>query len=259
MIHFARLTRFVGRSNIASNSQVLRGVSTVSVENANSNHVPPTEAAKRENPLEHHDYFGVRKCFTMDEMFNARVYLGHKEGTLNPFMKPYLLGTRLGHLIFDLNQTRELLGDALNFMAHVAYNDGVILFIDRSRQNGHLTEKLAKEAGEFAHTHTWVANTFLDSSNFFSTVTRLPDLVIFLNTFDNVFDQHPAVVEAAKMLIPTIGVVDSPADPRLISYPVPGNDDSPASIDFYCRVFKHAILAGKTKAKQFEGEQTSSS
>lgn len=256
MIQFARLSRFIGRSNIPSNSQLYRNVASVSQEVATSTDAAPAVETKRENPLEHHDYFGVRKCFTMDEMFNARVYLGHKEGTLNPYMKPYLLGSRLGHLIFDLNQTRELLGDALNFMAHVAYNDGIILFIDRSRQNGHLTENLAKESGEFAHTHTWAPNTFLDSTDFFSTVTRLPDLVVFLNTFDNVFDQHPAVVEAAKMLIPTIGIVDSPSDPRLISYPVPGNDDSPASINFYCRVFKHAVLAGKTKA---HNERTSSS
>lgn len=204
---------------------------------------------EKDSPLKHKDYFGVRKCFTMEEMFNARVYLGHKDGTVNTFMKRYLLGSRLGHTIIDLNQTSVLLGDALNFMAHVAYNDGVILFIDRSRQNGHLTENLAKEVGEFAHTQTWVPNTFLDSTNFYSTVTRLPDLVVFLNTFDNVFDTHPAVVESARMLIPTIGVVDSPADPRLISYPIPGNDDSPASIEFYCKVFKQAVLAGKSAAK----------
>lgn len=258
MIRFTRLSRFLNRPNCSVPCHVQR-FSTAAQEQPISSSLPQAEPVKKDNPLEHYDYFGVRKCFTMQEMFDARLYLGHKEGTLNPYMKRYLLGSRLGHTIIDLNQTRELLGDALNFMAHIAYNDGIILFIDRSRQNGHLTEKLAKEVAEFAHTQSWAPNTFLESTKFFSTFTRLPDLVVFLNTLDNVFDPHPAVVESAKMLIPTIGVVDSSCDPRLISYPIPGNDDSPASINFYCKVFKHAVLAGKEKAKQAKSNTTSPS
>ena len=86
------------------------------------------------NPLLDHDFFGVRNCFTMKERFDARVHLGHKEGTLNPLMKPYVLGSRLKSLIIDLDQTQRLLGDALNFTAHVAARRGIILIVNRSRQ-----------------------------------------------------------------------------------------------------------------------------
>lgn len=192
----------------------------------------------------------------MNEMFNARIYMGHKEGTLNPHMKRYLLGSRLGHTVIDLNQTKELLGDALNFMAHIVFNEGIVLFVCRSRQNGYLVENLAQEVSEYAHTQKWVPGTFTNSAKFFETVTRLPDLVVFLNTFDNVFDTHPAVIESAKMLIPTIGVVDSASDPRLISYPIPGNDDSPASIEFFCKVFKHTVLTAKAKARELKTKQS---
>lgn len=71
--------------------------------------------------------------------------------------------------------------------------------------------------------------------------------MIFLSTMNNVFEQHPAIPEAAKHMIPTIGVVDTNSDPCLITYPVPGNDDSIQSISYFCRIFEEAIKTGKLK------------
>lgn len=62
--------------------------------------------------------------------------------------------------------------------------------------------------------------------------------------------QHTAIRDAAKMNIPTIGIVDSNCNPDLVTYVVPGNDDSPTAIDLYCRIFKEAILRGKQKRQQ---------
>lgn len=62
--------------------------------------------------------------------------------------------------------------------------------------------------------------------------------------------EHKAVSDAAKMCIPTIGIVDSNSNPQLISYPVPGNDDSPSAIQLYCELFRDAILVGKAKRKE---------
>lgn len=66
--------------------------------------------------------------------------------------------------------------------------------------------------------------------------------------------QHTAIRDSAKMNIPTIGIVDSNCSPELVTYLVPGNDDSPASIDLYCKLFKEAILRGKQKRHQFMQE-----
>jgi small subunit ribosomal protein S2 len=79
----------------------------------------------------------------------------------------------------------------------------------------------------------------------------LPDLCIFLNTQNTINTQHTAVRDSAKMNIPSIGIVDTNCDPDLITYVVPGNDDSPASIEFYCKIFKEAIMRGKSKRQQF--------
>uniref|UniRef100_A0A182MTG3 Small ribosomal subunit protein uS2m n=1 Tax=Anopheles culicifacies TaxID=139723 RepID=A0A182MTG3_9DIPT len=199
--------------------------------------------------LNHPDYFDVHKLFTVEDLFKARVHLGHKEGTLNDNMKGYLYGSRLGHCIIDLDKTVEYLRTALNVAAHIAYRDGIILFFNRNALNAHKVEQTAKECGEFAHTRYWRGGVFTNAKVQFGAVTRLPDLCIFLNTMNNVLDMHTAVRDAAKMNIPTIGIVDTNCNPNLITYPVPGNDDTPAAIELYCKLFKKAILLGKEKRK----------
>ena len=66
------------------------------------------------DPLSHPDYFGVKEMTNIQELFEARVHLGHKMGVWNPIMKPYLYGTRADIHIFDLDQTLRHLRLALN-------------------------------------------------------------------------------------------------------------------------------------------------
>lgn len=108
-------------------------------------------------------------------------------------------------------------------------------------------EQTALNCGEYSHCRDWKLGTFTDSVKFFESFTRLPDLLIFLNTMGSIFQTHTAVMEAAKHMIPTIGVVDTNCNPCLITYPVPGNDDSLQSIQYYCELFEKAIKAGKQK------------
>lgn len=200
--------------------------------------------------LRHADFFNVHNLFTVQDLFNARVHYGHKAGSLDDKMSAYLYGTRMGHCIFDLDKTAVHLRHALNFAAHIAYRDGVILFLNRGSQNAHLVERTAIECGEFSHTRYWRGGILTNANVQFKAVTRLPDLCIFLNTLNNVMIQHIGIRDAAKMNIPTIGVVDSNCDPNMITYPVPGNDDTPAAVELYCRLFKEAILRGKTKRRE---------
>ncbi|KAI2799629.1 28S ribosomal protein S2, mitochondrial [Blomia tropicalis] len=212
-------------------------------ENDNLNYSYYDEICKKS--LNVPDYFNVKRLVNINEMFDARVYMGHKEGTLNTYMKPYIFGSRLGHLIIDLDKTTHLLQEAVNFAAHIAFRNGVILFINKSPTTGHIVETTAKNCLEYSHCREWNIGTFTDSTRFFNAVTRLPDLLIFLSTMNNVFEQHPAVVEASKQMIPTIGVVDTNSNPCLITFPVPGNDDSVDSIKYFCRIFEEAIKIGK--------------
>lgn len=167
-------------------------------------------------------------------------------------MEPYLYGCRLDHDIIDLDQTMEHLQLALNFTANIAYRGGIILFISRRRQFCHLIETTAKECGEYAHTRYWQGGLLTNAEIQYSPGVRLPDLIVFFSTLNNAFQQHVAIRDAAKMNIPTIGVVDSNCNPSLISYPVPGNDDTPVAMELYCRLFKMTINRAKDKRRQME-------
>ena len=206
------------------------------------------------DPLTHPDYFGVADLFTMRDLFDARAHIGHKVGVRNAYVAPYIFGSRLGVDIIDLEQTTPRLVHALNFAAHVAYRGGVVLFVSRNPQTLHLVERTAAECGEYAHCRFWKGGSFTNATVQFAAVTRLPDVCVFISTHDTVFEQHTAVAECAKMNIPTIGIIDSSCDPRLFTYPVPGNDDTPAAVQLYCRLFKEAILAAKAKRKEATGE-----
>jgi len=200
-----------------------------------------------EESLCHDDYFGLKGLVNMQELFDAGVHFGHKQGMGFEAMTEYMLGHRFDTCIIDLNHTVPLLEDALNFIAHIAFRGGIVLFITNHRETAHLVEATAMECGEYAHTKEWLTRVLCDSTNYFGAVTRLPDLVILLSTKTTVFDDHLAVRDTAKMLIPTVAICDSNSDPRLVTYPIPGNDDSVSAVSLYLRLFKTAILRGKTK------------
>ncbi|XP_008842161.1 28S ribosomal protein S2, mitochondrial [Nannospalax galili] len=203
-------------------------------------------------PLKHSDFFNVKELFSVKSLFEARVHLGHKAGCRHRFMEPYIFGSRLDQDIIDLEQTASHLQLALNFTAHVAYRKGIILFVSRNRQFMHLIENTAQNCGEYAHTRYFKGGLLTNAQLLFGPEVRLPDLIIFLHTLNNVFEPHVAVRDAAKMNIPTVGIVDTNCNPCLITYPIPGNDDSPPAVHLYCRLFCTTINRAKEKRRQME-------
>lgn len=197
------------------------------------------------------DPFKIDQLINVKTLFEARCHFGHVEGLLNGHMRPYIFGKRLGVLIIDLEQTAALMRQALQVAAEIAFRKGVILFVMENRQNAHLVEETAKECGEFAYCRRWNDEVFTNSQKKFGSVTRLPDLCIFLST-RGAFGQHRAVLMSAKMMIPTIGICDTNSDPTLVTWAVPGNDDTPDSIALYCQMFKQAILNGKERRQTTE-------
>uniref|UniRef100_A0A8C6TPX1 Mitochondrial ribosomal protein S2 n=1 Tax=Neogobius melanostomus TaxID=47308 RepID=A0A8C6TPX1_9GOBI len=175
------------------------------------------------------DFFRVSELFSLKDLFDARVHLGHKKGCRHRLMEPYLYGCRLDQDIIDLDQTMDHLQQALNFTANI---------------------NTAKECGEYAHTRYWQGGLLTNASVQYGPGVRLPDLMIFLSTQNNVFQTHVGVRDAAKMNIPSVGVVDSNCNPSLITYPIPGNDDTPVAMDMYCRLFKMTINRAKDKRRQ---------
>ena len=112
------------------------------------------------NPLESRDFFEVSKLFTVKDLFDARVHLGHTVRSLTPQMKPFIFGTRFDTCIFNLDETALLLRQALNFIAHIAHRGGIIVFISRQPQISHMVERTAIECGEYAQCRQWSTMAF---------------------------------------------------------------------------------------------------
>ncbi|XP_075435025.1 small ribosomal subunit protein uS2m [Ascaphus truei] len=203
-------------------------------------------------PLKHPDFFNVKELFSLKDLFDARVHLGHKRGCRHRLMESYIFGCRLEQDVIDLDQTMDHLHLALNITAHIAYRRGVILFVSRNRQFTPLVENTAKDCGEYAHARCWQGGLLTNAHVQYGVGVRLPDLIVFIGTLNNVFEQHIAIRDAAKMNIPTAGIVDTNCNPSLITYPIPGNDDTPSSVELYCRLFKMTITRAKDKRKQME-------
>ena len=179
--------------------------------------------------------FGVEKLTSVQELFEARVHLGHKRGMWHPNMLPYLYGHRAGMHIIDLDKTWECLQVALNVISHVAYSNGIILFVNERPQFERLNQKAARDSNQYFVTK-WNAGTLTNMQKLLGTMTY-PDLVIFTSVPPN----ESAVKEAAMCCVPSVAIVDSDCDPQYVTYPIPGNDDTPSALQLYFRVFSQAI------------------
>lgn len=206
-----------------------------------------TDPAMSEDPLRHPDFFGVNSLTSVQQLLEARVHLGHKTGVWDPRMKPYLFGSRARIHIIDLDKTLVHLRRALNVAGHVAYRNGIVLFVNERSQFERLVQKAARDCGEYFVTQHWIGGTLTNSQMLLKT-QRLPDLILFLS----VPPSKTGIKEAAMSNIPSIGVVDSDCNPNLITYPVPGNDDTPSAMKLYCSLFSEVISRAKAKKREVE-------
>ena len=200
--------------------------------------------------LETPDFFKVKERVDLYTLFKNRVHYGHHPGCRHPFISRYLYGVRHDTDIFDLEKTLPRLRHALNFVAHVVYRGGMVLFVSRNAQHMPLVEQTAQRCGEYSHCRFWRGGLFTNMDFHFREMTRLPDVVIFIHAQNNFGKEHVAITECADMMIPSVGIVDSNCNPTFITYPIPGNDDSPDAVNLYCKLFEDIILLAKENRKR---------
>lgn len=166
---------------------------------------------------------------TMSALIAAGAHLGSSPESTRPTFLPYAYGHRAGITIIDLDTTLPLLRRASNVVREVAKNKGLILFVGTSETLAPCVRKAAERLGSQGfHVGTaWKPGTLTNAWELFGSDTMMklnttPDLVIFLNPLQNLH----AIRECAISRIPTIGIIDSDVDPRVVMYPIPANDDS---------------------------------
>lgn len=155
--------------------------------------------------------------------------MGHSTSLLNPNFLPYSYGSRAKITIIDLEHTLPLLRRAIQLTRAIAARGGSVVFVGTKPTFRPAVKKAAERMGDQGYYvgEKWLAGTLTNRLHIFGpeTVTKnkvLPDLVVILNPLQNL----PAIRECAIEHIPTVGVIDSNIDPRIVMYPIPANDES---------------------------------
>ena len=220
--------------------------------------------------------------FSMRQLLQAGVHFGHQTRRWNPKMRPYLFGARNGVHVIDLEQTVPLLHQALVSLREVAAGGGRILFVGTKRQASRPIAETAKRCGQYYVNHRWLGGMLTNWKAISGSIKTLADLEATLadeaagltkkemlqlvrrrNKLDLalggirdmggvpdmlvVIDTNKediAILEARKLGIPVVAIIDSNCDPDLITHPVPGNDDAIRAINLYCDLFARAVIDG---------------
>ena len=232
-------------------------------------------------------------------LFEAGAHFGHKTSRWHPKMAPYIHSAKSGVHIIDLNQTRELLDEALKFLEETAATGRPILLVGTKRQARGLIEQAAKDTGMPYVSVRWFGGMLTNFKTMQERVKRLKDLESrmasgelasrynklevqrFQEEIDtlehnfggikdlggmpgavfvaDVVTEDIAVKEANKLAVPVVGVVDTNADPRPINHPIPANDDAIKTLELIISSAAEAINRGKNKAKAAPAEPAKAS
>jgi len=223
---------------------------------------------------------------SLKEMVKHAVHFGHPTHKWNPKMKPYLYGKRHGIHIFDLKKTAESLLEALDFLANAARAKKTILFVGTKQQSHVLLQDIQKFTKFPIVTDKWIPGLLTnfktikkridffkdlkeqDKSGGFEKYTKkeqvklrkkIQDLSASLSGVEgmeevpdilfvtDIVRDNIAVREARRLKLPVVAIVDSNADPDLVDYPIPANDDAIKSLEYILTLVKEAVTAKSAK------------
>ena len=221
---------------------------------------------------------------TMRQMLEAGVHFGHQTRFWNPKMAPFIFGNRNKIHIVNLEKTLPMFQEAQKFVRQLAANKGKVLFVGTKRAARDIVREEAQRAGMPYVDNRWLGGMLTNFKTVKLSIKRLNDLEAALAepgrlskketlTMQREADklnrslggiremggvpdalfiidvgyQKGAVVEAKKLGIPVIGVVDTNNSPAGVDYIIPGNDDSARAIRLYARGMADAALEGRAQ------------
>ena len=223
---------------------------------------------------------------TMRQMLEAGVHFGHQTRFWNPKMAPYIFGHRNKIHIINLEKSLPMFQEATKFVKQLTAKRGTVLMVGTKRQAREIVSAEAQRAGVPFVDQRWLGGMLTNFKTVKTSIKRLKDMKVQqeagldamskkeqlmfsreldklekdiggiqdMNTLpDAIFvidvGYHKiAILEAKKLGIPLIGVVDSNHSPEGIDYVIPGNDDSSKAVTLYARGIADAILEGRANA-----------
>jgi small subunit ribosomal protein S2 len=220
------------------------------------------------------------------QLLEAGAHFGHKTSRWHPKMAPFIHSKRDGTHIIDLVQTVEKLEDALTFLEDTTAGGKQVLVVGTKRQAQGIILSLAEKTGMPYVTERWLGGMLTNRNTIGGRIKHLKDLEekmangalankyskLEVQRFQEEIDHMNhlyggiknlavkpgavfvadvnhninAVREAKKLGVPVVAIVDTNADPTLVDYPIPANDDAIKTIQLIADYVQAAIEAGQT-------------
>ena len=230
--------------------------------------------------------------FSMRQLLEAGAHFGHQTHRWNPKMDKFIFGSRSNIHIIDLSQSIPLLHQALVKVREVAAGGGRVLFVGTKRQASDPIATAAKRCAQYYVNHRWLGGTLTNWRTVSGSIARLreleglleggetsgrqkkevlkltrerdklelslggikdmggiPDLMFVIDTNKEAI----AILEARKLNIPVIAILDTNCNPDGITFPIPGNDDAARAIQLYCDLLADSVLDGLAAGQSASG------
>src|SRR3990167_10582945 len=230
----------------------------------------------------------------VEELFAAGAHLGHKANRVHPKTNKYIYSFENGVSIIDLTKTVDYLEKAKQFVSELGKNEKVLLVISTKKIASNLTQELCqknnlpfintkwpaglltnfemiiknvkklnsmkeeKEKGDWnkfvKHEQVKLDKELSKLEKFYGGIANLKKLPEALFIID-IKKEKNSVKEAGEMKVLTIAVTYTNADPDPINYPIPGNDDSITSIEYFLTEIIEAYSASQSKAQESKAKE----
>ena len=223
----------------------------------------------------------------------AGAHYGHISHKRHPKAEPYILGKQGNIHIINLKETLQKLEAAYKFVYNLAKDGKKILYVCTKPYARKIIEREAKRSKNHYVNFRWLGGTLTNSVTIRQSIKKLEEIDRlaqdgYVNMLKKeiskkekekkkldallggirymfrdpaavfIIDVHKekiALNEVKKKKIPVVALVDTNVNPELVDYPVPGNDDSPKTIDLFCQVISAAAIEGRAVFEKFREDQ----
>mmetsp|Transcript_26583 Transcript_26583/g.103469 ORF Transcript_26583/g.103469 Transcript_26583/m.103469 type:complete len:240 (-) Transcript_26583:321-1040(-) len=179
------------------------------------------------------------------QLIRNRVHMGHRAFVSNRKMFQYIYGERNGMHVINLDKTVILMRRGMALIREMVANNCTVMWCAPNKEEiFRVVSPMAQQANAYLLRGKFVPGTLTDPIESRQAVRygyKLPGCLFVMNTKDNA----RAVHEAALLSIPVVGIVDTDVNPDPVTYPIPGNDESPQAINLYANFAMQAMLEGK--------------
>ena len=220
----------------------------------------------------------------MKQLLEAGVHFGHQTRRWNPKMAEYIFQARNGIHIIDLQKSSKKLDEAYDFLKNQAEEGKTVLFVGTKKQAQECAKEAAEKCGMYYVNQRWLGGTLTNFKTIRNRIKRLTDIekmqedgtfevlpkkevILLKNEMEKleknlggikemteipgvmfVVDPNKekiAILEARKLGIPVIGLVDTNCNPEDVDYAIPGNDDAIRAVKLIMDVMANAVIEGR--------------